>query len=392
MKALSKLLLKNHQNSPQIFKGSFAFSSSVVPGHKQQPVIIDLNDLKRQDTNIFEQIEEAYSDKGLGVLLVRNSGESKQRYMQNYLNLAKQMRQISEYKGDLSYLEQPHLEYGHGLNLGKDGYLEGGDTLQISFYANIIQESYTDHKGLIWKNVWPKDKEIAPEFEKYYMSTGRQFIDTAIMLGKKLDDYLKYNVKNYKMQIEQGIAKSPRISARSIYYAAPKNKHNSDLPKNWCSWHKDYSYITGLAPGVYVDSQDNVKHSNGDPEAGLYIQKRDYEILKLNIPEDCMCFQLGELSQIVSGGLLQALPHAVKMPVQNFDMPRISLAVFMEPEYNEPLSVPVGTNMDRVLTKQDKEHKLSPLEERWKDGMSFGDYYENCRISFSYAPDVNKKQ
>ena len=79
------------------------------------------------------------------------------------------------------------------------------------------------------------------------------------------------------------------------------------------------------------------------------------------------------------------------MPVKNFDLPRISLAVFMEPEYNEPLRVPQGTNMDLVLMKQDKEHKLCPLEERWKDGMSFGDYYENCRLSFSYAPDVNNK-
>jgi len=39
------------------------------------------------------------------------------------------------------------------------------------------------------------------------------------------------------------------------------------------------------------------------------------------------------------------------MPVKNFDLPRISLAVFMEPEYNEPLRVPKGTNMDRVLMK-----------------------------------------
>jgi len=63
---------------------------------------------------------------------------------------------------------------------------------------------------------------------------------------------------------------SPRISARSIYYAAPKNL-KGELPKNWCSWHKDYSYITGLAPGVYVDHNDNVSNTIDDPEAGLYI-------------------------------------------------------------------------------------------------------------------------
>ena len=62
----------------------------------------------------------------------------------------------------------------------------------------------------------------------------------------------------------------------------------------------------------------------------------------------------------------------------------------MEPDFHAEMSMPKGANIDRVLMKQDREHKLSPLEERWKDGMTFGDYYENCRKSFSYAPDVVK--
>lgn len=29
----------------------------------------------------------------------------------------------------VKHLEMPELDYGHGWNAGKDGYLEGGDTL-----------------------------------------------------------------------------------------------------------------------------------------------------------------------------------------------------------------------------------------------------------------------
>ena len=45
---------------------------------------------------------------------------------------------------------------------------------------------------------------------------------------------------------------------------------------------------------------------------GLYIRTRKSELIKVNIPSDCLAFQIGETAQIHSGGILQATPHSVK--------------------------------------------------------------------------------
>jgi hypothetical protein len=36
--------------------------------------------------------------------------------------------------------------------------------------------------------------------------------------------------------------------------------------------------------------------------AGLYIRNRKSELIKINIPSDCIAFQIGETAQIMSGG------------------------------------------------------------------------------------------
>ena len=64
---------------------------------------------------------------------------------------------------------------------------------------------------------------------------------------------------------------------------------------------------------MYFD-KDGTQVPCPDEEAGLYIQKRDYSVVKLEAPADSVCFQLGEVMQMVSGGLLKAMPHAVLMP------------------------------------------------------------------------------
>jgi len=85
-------------------------------------------------------------------------------------------------------------------------------------------------------------------------------------------------------------------------------------------------------------------------EAGLFIQKRDYSIVKLDIPENCLCLQIGELTQIVSGGLFKAMPHAVRMPSGRSDISRTSFAVFMEPNLEVRLNAPEGISLAQVYT------------------------------------------
>jgi hypothetical protein len=44
---------------------------------------------------------------------------------------------------------------------------------------------------------------------------------------------------------------------------------------------------------------------NEDMLSGLYVCNRQAEIVKVSIPEDHLAFQIGETSQILSGGYLQ---------------------------------------------------------------------------------------
>jgi len=96
-----------------------------------------------------------------------------------------------------------------------------------------------------------------------------------------------------------------------------------------------------------------------------------------------VCVQSGELTQIVSGGLLKAMPHAVKMPSADKEVARASFALFLEPNFDVRICAPAGTDMGEVFTVEDAWHKLPPLDRRWTQGMAFGQYFKNCLSMFN---------
>ena len=63
---------------------------------------------------------------------------------------------------------------------------------------------------------------------------------------------------------------------------------------------------------MFFDKDGNVVE-NKDPKAGLYVKTRKNEKIHLqfNDHEKYLAFQVGETSQILSGGALVATPHAV---------------------------------------------------------------------------------
>ena len=126
---------------------------------------------------------------------------------------------------------------------------------------------------------------------------------------------------------------SPSPSATN---ATSLSKTDNDTEfSDWCGWHNDHCSLTGLVPAMYLDSSGN-EISCPDSNAGLYIKSRRGELIHVKIPHNAIAFQVGETTQIHTGGILQATPHAVK----GFDrqkseckgVSRESFAVFMEPE------------------------------------------------------------
>ncbi|KAI9703021.1 MAG: hypothetical protein M1820_006012 [Bogoriella megaspora] len=133
---------------------------------------------------------------------------------------------------------------------------------------------------------------------------------------------------------------------------------------DWCATHKDHGCLTGLTSAMYIDesksrpiSQPTPNPPYGhfepnydetgnlaplpeltappDPAAGLYIHSREGDVVKVNIPKDCLAFQTGEALEIITKGKFKAVPHFVKGPkasaVSGSRVARNTLAVFTQP-------------------------------------------------------------
>ena len=225
---------------------------------------------------------------------------------------------------------------------------------------------------------------------------------------------------------------------------------------NWCGWHNDHGALTGLAQGMFFDDSGSVVRcwsselaalciacqayqsarqlSNvPDETAGLYVRTRQGQIVKPSPPPNCMLFQIGEASQVLSGGWLQvcacsallsmcgcAAPtvnvvgfrwtghptrcesrqrawcwtrHVRSLCVDGAPPPLwplltalvacplllllLSYAVFMQPEWWQELAVPPAADMKQLVRGAQGE-LLPPgvpaLADRWKAGQTFGDF------------------
>lgn len=166
-----------------------------------------------------------------------------------------------------------------------------------------------------------------------------------------------------------------------MLYYFPKNKAKeySDVDQdNWCEWHNDHGSLTGLASACYVDSQGNEATTNLT-KTGLYIQNRKGEVIKVGYGKNDIAFQVGESLQIHSGGLLQATPHAVKV-LDDIpgDIGRVTFALFMEPNKDHHLNIPTTADINNIKTAD--IYKVPKLQNRFKEGMTFGDF---CDATFS---------
>jgi len=147
----------------------------------------------------------------------------------------------------------------------------------------------------------------------------------------------------------------------------------------WIGWHNDSGFFTALTPDMYVNDDDGTTLDNPDPEgAGLWVVGRDGGTVHVAIPADCMAVQVGECTQVITGGELVATPHCVRSVRANFArgrrIARCSCPCFVDTHPTFPLRVPCGYTRDDALSKG-VSTKVPPLGERWEaDGVTFGDF------------------
>ena len=95
---------------------------------------------------------------------------------------------------------------------------------------------------------------------------------------------------------------------------------------------------------------------------------------KIAIPKHMMGFQLGESTQIHTGGFLEATPHCV---IRNAQLAgkricRNSFPLFMEPNFPEVMKTPEGIDPENVYKTQ---YKIPQIRDRWVNGMLFKDFH-----------------
>jgi isopenicillin N synthase-like dioxygenase len=153
-----------------------------------------------------------------------------------------------------------------------------------------------------------------------------------------------------------------------------KTTNGDDEFSSWCGWHNDHGSLTGLCPAMYFQepTEDCPTHTqlakNPCPSAGLYIRSRSGSLHQVRAPStSCLLFQIGETSQIHSGGILQATPHAVKGSSRT-DVCRSSFAVFMEPGWEGDMQAPADRapgEAQSSLAEAALPNGVPPLKERW---------------------------
>lgn len=135
----------------------------------------------------------------------------------------------------------------------------------------------------------------------------------------------------------------------------------SKLPPRWCGEHRDLSGLTGICPAVYYDSATGERWQGPEPaSAGLYVLGQ-----RANIPGDCLGFQIGEVSQLLTNDRTKATLHHVEGA---WGFRRRTFALFFAPP------------MDFVMTSES-----TAFPDRFRQGMTYAEWHQ-CSLDKYKVP------
>lgn len=259
-------------------------------------------------------------------------------------------------------------KYQVGWSFGKEALKSGKfDTLKGSYYVNcsfyqdkelqcIPAGKYSEFAQFSEPNRWPSPSSM-PSFREDVMELCNLIIDIAVLVAGACDTFAEANIEGYRKGYLQHVVKTSLTSkARLLHYFPQANESPDTQGKDeddWCGTHLDHGCLTGLTSAMYVDESDifNSKGSGAlaqphhdlaeleespDPKSGLYICSRKGEVVKVDIPKDCLAFQTGESLERITQGKFKAVPHFVKgAKIPGKNIARNTLAVFTQPNLDE---------------------------------------------------------
>jgi len=344
-------------------------------------VIIEYGDLVK-DADLSEQLLAAWGEDGVGVVAIRGV-PGWQDQCGAVLGLAHRLARLPAEA--LAKLEHEGSMYNAGWSYGKEKLGDKPDFAKGSFYFNPLANrpgTEKDRELFPWAmpvNLWPAD---IPELEPAAMRLGRTMRDTVAHLARLVDRTMAQKTSDYNLELAQLVSETEKCKGRLLYYfppavdVAPTESVKED---GWIGWHNDSGFFTALTPDIYVDHDSGEVVDNPDPDgAGLWVVKRDGDSVHVKLPRDCMAVQVGECTQVVTGGMFVATPHCVRGCRSQFTcgrpIARIACPCFIDSHPTFPLEMPKGTSREHVLSKGLSD-KVPFLGDRWElDGQSFGDF------------------
>ncbi|NVJ10169.1 isopenicillin N synthase family oxygenase [Myxococcus sp. AM001] len=360
--------------------------SSDVVETKDGVVLLDYARLA-EGADLSAAIARAYGHDGIGLLVVRGiPGLVELR--DNLLPLGFRFAALPTEVKD-RYVH-PRSSYSFGWSHGKELLRPGQfDEFKGSYYNNPQYDVPHTDAALIEKhpenyhpNVWPEAD--FPELRPAFMALGQRMVDVGVLVAEQCDKYVQAKLGS-RLSPDAALARTIRESrackARLLYYFAINEDATPRTRDSWCGWHSDHGSLTALCPAMYFEAEPGAKEPARkdipvpDPEAGLYVRTRSGEERKVVIPKDSLAFQIGESSQIVTGGLLRSTPHAVQALAHpaSRNISRATFAVFMQPDNDMHLRPPEGVDPS--------EQKVGAFQ----PGMTFGDFAKATFAKF-YNP------
>ncbi|KAL4928538.1 uncharacterized protein BDV17DRAFT_263759 [Aspergillus undulatus] len=342
---------------------------SSKPIKHAQAVTVSLQELI-DGTVSSDTLTEAFGPSSLGIIVVKDLDPKFQQLRAQVLSNASYLAALPN--DELESLTSAKAKYLIGWSCGKETLRSGHfDTLKGSYYVNCafyndpsLQGAPGDeHPGFdeyTAPNIWP-NKDKLPTFRSRLEELCKLIIDTAVLVARACDRFAGGEIEGYDAgYLERVVRGSFTTKARLLhYFPTPDNAENGDEGEgeegeenddDWCATHLDHGCLTGLTSAMFIDEDANPPSlssphtslpelpTSPDPKAGLYIRSRTGEVVKVNIPKDCLAFQTGEALQLITKGRFRAVPHFVKgakVPMGKGKIARNTLAVFTQPNLGE---------------------------------------------------------
>lgn len=346
---------------------------------------VDYNKIMSKETNLNEEIHNAFGRDGLGLLVIKNIPnypEKREKILKKGLDLS----QLSEEK--LLALEKPKANYHVGWGKGKSYTENDYEYLCSHFYSRSTVDGLKckDDPELEenYKNIWPKENDV-PGFKNSFIEMGTLMTNVQINMLPHLDKYLQKVFMGYSGSTFTSFSHSHDSVSRLIIYhpsnSLPKevlqSSKGESAKKNWAGWHRDFGLLTVLTHPMYFtfnEKNNNLcKIGSNKIKSGLLVEDRKNKIHDIVFSEDEVALQTGDASFILSGGNLIATPHAVKItsgiPENVY---RVTMVNFFEPHYDYIMNLPENTTQREIFEKD--PFNLTNMLTKFKQDCTYKDF------------------